>query len=155
MPEIKLTIDCEEKLCGNCHFQFRYRRHCEAFSKDLEEHKISKRKKPYVRCQECIDAETKNKDEIIDSVSSISVYDLGLSTRSSSCLKTAKVQTLGELICKTADELAMIRNFGRKSLREINHKLEELGLELGMNDTATQRERIVAIYMRKKTGDNQ
>ena len=57
MPEIKLTIDCGEKLCGNCRFQLRYRRHCEAFGKDLEEHKISKRKKSCLRCQECLDAQ--------------------------------------------------------------------------------------------------
>ena len=64
MPEIKLTIDCGEKLCGNCRFQLRYRCHCEAFSRDLEEHKISKRKKSHVRCRECLDAEIEKVDPV-------------------------------------------------------------------------------------------
>jgi len=63
VPEIRLAIDCGEKLCGDCHFRgfnselYRYYPYCEAFRKDLEEHRISKRKKSYVRCRECLDAQ--------------------------------------------------------------------------------------------------
>jgi len=77
MPEIKLTIDCGEKLCGDCHFRgfnselYRYYPYCEAFRKDLEEHRISKRKKGFVRCRECLDAETKETAETCKTTSTV------------------------------------------------------------------------------------
>ncbi|GAB4030771.1 MAG: DNA-directed RNA polymerase subunit alpha [Elusimicrobiota bacterium] len=55
-----------------------------------------------------------------------------LSSRAANCLKVANIQTIGELISKTENELLAVKNFGQKSLDEIKEKLEELGLSLGM-----------------------
>ncbi len=56
-----------------------------------------------------------------------------LSSRAANCLKVANIQTIGELVSKTEQELLAVKNFGQKSLDEIKEKLEELGLSLGMN----------------------
>jgi DNA-directed RNA polymerase subunit alpha len=60
------------------------------------------------------------------------VSDIELSVRATNCLKNAKINTLGELVRKTEDELLGYKNFGKKSLDEIKDKLKELGLSLGM-----------------------
>ena len=61
------------------------------------------------------------------------VEELELSVRSSNCLRAANIQTLQELVTKTEAEMLKYRNFGRKSLNEINSILEELNLSLGMD----------------------
>ena len=61
-----------------------------------------------------------------------SLADLDLSVRSSNCLDSAQIRTVAELVQKSEDELLSLRAFGRTSLREIEMKLEELGLALGM-----------------------
>jgi len=61
------------------------------------------------------------------------VEELELSVRSSNCLRAANIQTLQELVTKTEAEMLKYRNFGRKSLNEINSILEELDLSLGMD----------------------
>jgi len=58
--------------------------------------------------------------------------DLDLSVRSSNCLESAQIRTVAELVQKSEDELLTLRAFGRTSLREIEKKLEELDLALGM-----------------------
>lgn len=60
------------------------------------------------------------------------ISELNLSVRASNCLKNAKINTLGELVRKSEEELMNCKNFGKKSLEEIKDKLKELGLELGM-----------------------
>jgi DNA-directed RNA polymerase subunit alpha len=55
---------------------------------------------------------------------------LDLSERPRNCLRRAQVQTVGELVAKTEDELLNITNFGQKSLEEVTAKLDELGLSL-------------------------
>lgn len=55
---------------------------------------------------------------------------LDLSERPRNCLRRAQVQTVGELVTKTEDELLNITNFGQKSLEEVTAKLDELGLSL-------------------------
>lgn len=62
-----------------------------------------------------------------------SVNDLELSVRSSNCLESARIQTLGELVAKTEADLLRVRSFGKTSLREVKRKLSELGLSLGIN----------------------
>ncbi len=61
------------------------------------------------------------------------VDELELSVRSSNCLRAANIQTLQDLVTKTEAEMLKYRNFGRKSLNEINSILEELDLSLGMD----------------------
>ena len=73
-------------------------------------------------------------DERIQQILNTSVDELELSVRSSNCLKTANIHTIGELTKKTEDDITKTRNFGKKSLEEIKAKLEERGLSLGMTD---------------------
>ncbi|MBI5837751.1 MAG: DNA-directed RNA polymerase subunit alpha [Candidatus Eisenbacteria bacterium] len=62
-----------------------------------------------------------------------SVEELELSVRSSNCLRAANIKTLGELVTKTESEMLKYRNFGRKSLKEIQDVLNEMGLTFGMD----------------------
>ena len=55
---------------------------------------------------------------------------LDLSERPRNCLRRAQVQTVGELIEKTEEDLLNITNFGQKSLEEVVAKLDELGFSL-------------------------
>lgn len=56
------------------------------------------------------------------------IEDLDLSVRSYNCLKRAGIATVEELILKTEDEMMRIRNLGKKSLKEVKDKLDELDL---------------------------
>ena len=58
------------------------------------------------------------------------IEDLDLSERPRNCLKRAQVNTVGELLDKTEDDLLAITNFGQKSLDEVMMKLDERGLSL-------------------------
>ena len=58
------------------------------------------------------------------------IEDLDLSERPRNCLKRAQVNTIGELVQKTPDDLLAITNFGQKSLDEVTDKLDERGLSL-------------------------
>ncbi len=61
------------------------------------------------------------------------VDELELSVRSSNCLRAANITTLDELVCRSESEMLKYRNFGRKSLNELNGILSELGLHFGMD----------------------
>jgi DNA-directed RNA polymerase subunit alpha len=58
------------------------------------------------------------------------IEDLDLSERPRNCLKRAQVNTIGELVLKSVDDLLAITNFGQKSLDEVLQKLDERGLAL-------------------------
>ncbi|MGA0862491.1 MAG: DNA-directed RNA polymerase subunit alpha [Ilumatobacteraceae bacterium] len=58
------------------------------------------------------------------------IEDLDLSERPRNCLKRAQVNTIGELLMRSTDDLLNITNFGQKSLDEIIQKLDERGLAL-------------------------
>ena len=60
------------------------------------------------------------------------ISELELSVRSANCLKDANIKTIAELVKKTESELLTFRNFGKKSLTEINDILKVMGLSLGM-----------------------
>ena len=62
------------------------------------------------------------------------IEDLDLSERPRNCLKRARVDTIGQLIMKTEDDLLAITNFGQKSLDEVLGKLDERGLALRIKD---------------------
>ncbi|TVR21329.1 MAG: DNA-directed RNA polymerase subunit alpha [Ilumatobacter sp.] len=73
--------------------------------------------------------------EIVDTATSspdldLPIEDLDLSERPRNCLKRAQVNTVGELLTKTEDDLLNITNFGQKSLDEVKEKLDERGLTL-------------------------
>ena len=61
------------------------------------------------------------------------VDELELSVRSSNCLRAANIQTLEDLVRRPESEMLKFRNFGRKSLNELNAILSELGLSFGMD----------------------
>ena len=60
------------------------------------------------------------------------IAELELSVRSANCLREAKIQTIGDLVEKQPQELLKYRNFGKKSLAEIEELLKGMGLALGM-----------------------
>jgi len=61
------------------------------------------------------------------------LVDLELSVRALNCLKTAEVETLGELVSYTKGDLMKFRNFGRKSLIELKELVKNHNLEFGMD----------------------
>lgn len=65
-----------------------------------------------------------NQEKILE----MSIEELDLSVRSSNCLKRAQIHTVGDLVKKTEDEMMKVRNLGKKSFVEIQHKLEGMGL---------------------------
>ena len=63
----------------------------------------------------------------------MSIDELDLSVRSHNCLKRAGINTVGDLIQKTEEDMMKVRNLGRKSLEEVKKKLVELGMSLKEN----------------------
>lgn len=63
----------------------------------------------------------------------MSVDELELSVRSHNCLMAANIKTIGDLVRRDEPEMLKFRNFGRKSLSELNKILEEKGLYFGMD----------------------
>jgi DNA-directed RNA polymerase subunit alpha len=63
----------------------------------------------------------------------MSVDELELSVRSHNCLMAANIKTIGDLVRRDEQEMLKFRNFGRKSLTELNKILEEKGLHFGID----------------------
>ena len=61
------------------------------------------------------------------------LVDLDLSVRALNCLKAADVDTLGDLVTYNRNDLLKFRNFGKKSLTELDELLENMGLSFGMD----------------------
>ncbi len=61
------------------------------------------------------------------------LVDMDLSVRALNCLKSAEVETLGELVAFNKTDLLKFRNFGKKSLSELEELLTNLGLSFGMD----------------------
>lgn len=62
------------------------------------------------------------------------ISELELSVRSSNCLAEADIRTIGDLVNKKEAEMLKYKNFGKKSLKEINEVLASMGLHLGMEE---------------------
>lgn len=71
-----------------------------------------------------VEKEEEKKDKVLE----MSIEELELSVRASNGLKRANINTVGDLIEKTREEMGKIRNLGQKSLEEIERKLKELDL---------------------------
>ena len=69
-----------------------------------------------------------------DKVLEMTIEELDLSVRSFNCLKRANINPVEDLISKTEDEMIKVRNLGRKSLEEVEHKLALMGLSLASDD---------------------
>ena len=61
-----------------------------------------------------------------------SIEELDLGVRAYNCLKNANIYTLKDLVGKTESDLLKTKHFGRKSLQQVKHVLESMGLSLGM-----------------------
>ncbi|OLS02116.1 DNA-directed RNA polymerase subunit alpha [Tissierella creatinophila] len=77
-----------------------------------------------------VEKEEDKKEKVLE----MTVEELDLSVRSYNCLKRAAINTVEELTDKSEDDMMKVRNLGRKSLEEIQKKLDELGLGLKRNE---------------------
>ena len=80
------------------------------------------------------DGDDSDRDKGRPDIWKMPIEELDFSVRSFNCLKRANINTVGDLISKTADELMKVRNMGQKSLEEVEKKLHELGLSLKSAD---------------------
>lgn len=88
---------------------------------------------PVVDEVQAIDAAAERRRERVLGLLSEPIERLDLSTRARNCLEVAKVETLEQLVFKTADELLAIKNLGQTVLTEIEKKLGDLDLRIGMD----------------------
>lgn len=77
-----------------------------------------------------VEPEEDKKEKVLE----ITIEELDLSVRSYNCLKRAGINTVEELIKRNEDEMMKVRNLGRKSLEEVEHKLAALGLALRVDE---------------------
>jgi DNA-directed RNA polymerase subunit alpha len=94
-----------------------------------------------------LDTRKEEKETVVDEetlqvrkVLNTPLEDLELSVRAFNCLKAAKINSLSELVQYTQEELMKFRNFGQKSLSEIEQVLHERGLGFGMDISKFRRE---------------
>jgi len=81
--------------------------------------------------EEIIEEEESKEEKELQEKLKMPITELELSVRSSNCLRDAKIKTIGDLARRSEIEMLKYRNFGKKSLTEINKILGEMGLELG------------------------
>lgn len=77
-----------------------------------------------------VEKEEDKKEKVLE----MTIEELDLSVRSFNCLKRAGINTVEELTQKTEEDMMKVRNLGRKSLEEVQQKLEALGLSLKPSD---------------------
>ncbi|MTI80764.1 MAG: DNA-directed RNA polymerase subunit alpha [Firmicutes bacterium] len=77
-----------------------------------------------------VEKEEEQKDKIME----MSIEELDLSVRSYNCLKRAGINTVEELTQRSEEEMMKVRNLGKKSLEEVIHKMQDLGLDLRKED---------------------
>lgn len=77
-----------------------------------------------------VEKEEDQKEKVLE----MTIEELDLSVRSYNCLKRAGINTVQELTTKTEEDMMKVRNLGRKSLEEVQYKLQELGLNLRKDD---------------------
>ena len=70
------------------------------------------------------------KNHVLETV----IEDLDFSVRTYNCLKRAGINTIGDLVARTEEDMMKVRNLGKKSLEEVIQKLEELGLSLAARE---------------------
>lgn len=73
-------------------------------------------------------------EDVKEKVLEMTIEELDLSVRSYNCLKRAGINSVEELTYKTEEDVMKVRNLGKKSLDEVQKKLEELGLSLRKNE---------------------
>ncbi|MCW9709246.1 DNA-directed RNA polymerase subunit alpha [Fodinibius salsisoli] len=86
---------------------------------------------PFTQEEEEVDAEKQRIKKLLKT----SIEDLNLSVRSYNCLKSANINTIGELVTRDEQDLLKFRNFGKKSLAELVEVIEGKDLHFGMDVT--------------------
>lgn len=76
----------------------------------------------------------KKEDDKKDGLLEMTIEELDLSVRSFNCLKRAGINTVGDLINKSEEDMMKVRNLGRKSLEEVVNKLASLGFALSSDE---------------------
>lgn len=76
-------------------------------------------------------------DMALESKLNMSLAELKLSVRATNCLESENIHTVRDLVRRNEDQLLEVRNFGETTLNEVQDKLAELGLRLGMRVPAT------------------
>jgi DNA-directed RNA polymerase subunit alpha len=79
--------------------------------------------------EEVVDEEYNRVKELLER----SVDELELSVRAGNCLRAAQIRTIGDLVQKSENEMLQYRNFGKKSLKEIQDLISTMGLHFGMD----------------------
>ncbi|MBQ1365326.1 MAG: DNA-directed RNA polymerase subunit alpha [Clostridia bacterium] len=79
-------------------------------------------------------AQTVQEDEKKDKILDMTIEELDLSVRAYNCLKRAGINNVAELVLKNQEDMMKVRNLGRKSLEEVEQKLNGLGLNLKPNE---------------------
>ncbi|WP_368489072.1 DNA-directed RNA polymerase subunit alpha [Clostridium sp. BJN0013] len=77
-----------------------------------------------------VEKEEDKKEKVLE----MAIEELDLSVRSYNCLKRAGINTVQELTERTMDDMMKVRNLGKKSLEEVEQKLDTLGLSLKQNE---------------------
>ncbi|MFD3155645.1 DNA-directed RNA polymerase subunit alpha [Haloimpatiens sp. FM7330] len=77
-----------------------------------------------------VEKEEDKKEKVLE----MTIEELDLSVRSYNCLKRAGINTVQELTERTIDDMMKVRNLGKKSLEEVQKKLDELGLSLKQSE---------------------
>jgi DNA-directed RNA polymerase subunit alpha len=78
------------------------------------------------------DEDLERKEDKLNQILRIPITDFELSVRARNCLSKMQIHTLGDLVCRTEQELLSYKNFGETSLNEIKEILRTKGLRLGM-----------------------
>ena len=90
----------------------------------------------FINAEESLIAGTVAEEEIdggdLDVLLHKAIDDLNLSVRSANCLRNANINTVGDLVVRSEKEMLETKNFGRKSLEEIQEVLDKMGLSFGM-----------------------
>ncbi len=95
----------------------------------IEKFITEKIEEPFTQEEEEVDAEKQR----IAGLLKTSIEDLNLSVRAYNCLKSANINSIGELVSRDEQDLLKFRNFGKKSLSELIEVIEEKNLEFGMD----------------------
>ena len=77
-----------------------------------------------------VEKDDKGKEKILE----MTIEELDLSVRSFNCLKRAGINTVNDLIGKSAEEMMKVRNLGKKSFDEVKEKLQSLGYDLSSEE---------------------
>ena len=77
-----------------------------------------------------VEKDDRDKEKVLE----MTIEELDLSVRSFNCLKRAGINTVGDLVSKSEEDMMKVRNLGRKSLEEVIWKMESLGYSLRKDD---------------------